>query len=248
MYLQEIFDQLSSGELVLSNLGEITEEKWPRAVMHINLGLSDLFKRFFLREGRLTLELKPDRTVYPLDNKYAVANTKSKIAAEDRFILDSADEKYTNDVLKVERIITATGFEPPMDDTAQKYPFLATDTAPFTLRLHADVVAQASDLPEDLVGETLEVVYRARHPKIDALAAGFNPDRYEVKLPDSHLQALCYYVAGRVMGPAGMGQTEGVTSTNYWQRYEAECASLRDTGVSLARNDGLDKLRDRGFV
>jgi hypothetical protein len=245
MTLQEIFDQLSTGELSQTNLGTLTEDKYPRAIMHINLGLADLFKRFFLREGRLTIELDGLRSSYPLDMKYAAANKRSKVTLEDRFIADSTSAPFVNDVLKVEKVIASTGYEFILNDTGLPYSILATDTAPFTLQVPAKILAQASDLPEELITDTLEVVYRARHPKIDTEV---DPESYEVRLPDSHLQALLYYVASRVQAPMGMGGAEGVTSMNFAKRYEEECALLAGAGLALERNASFDKLRDRGFA
>ena len=34
----------------------------------------------------------------------------------------------------------------------------------------------------------------------------------------------------------------------YWQRYEAECLQLTNAGVQLDRNEGFDRVRDRGFA
>jgi hypothetical protein len=248
MYLQEIFDQLSEGELSQTTLGEITEEKWPRAVMHLNLGLADLFKRFFLREGRLKVQLLSGKTDYPIDMKYAVSNKRTRVTLGERFILDSSAVPFINDVLKIERVLTEDGYELALNDVADPWALATPDTAPPTLHVPAGIVDQALDLPDDLKTSQLEVVYRARHPKIDVAAAGFDPERYEVRLPDSHLQALLYYVASRVNGPVGMGQTEGVTSINYWKRYESECIQLQGAGLQIDRNTGYDKLRDRGFV
>jgi hypothetical protein len=248
MYLQEVFNQLSEGELTQTNLGTVTEDKWSRVVNHINLGLGDLFKRFFLREGRLKMQLISGQTTYPLDVKYAAANTRSRIGEASRFILDSAAARFAGDVLKVEKVLTEDGFELGFNSATSRWPIKVTDTAPPTLLVHTDIVEQASDLPEEMRTSLLEVVYRARHPKIDIEAAGFDPERYEVKLPDSHLQALLYYVASRALGPVGMGQAEGVSSAGYWQRYEAECAQLTLAGVQIDQSEGYDKLRDRGFV
>lgn len=221
MYLQEVFDQLSSGELSQTNLGTITEDSWPRVVMHINLGLTDLFKRFFLREGRVALAFVSGETAYQISG---------------------------SSVLKIEKVLTDADVELALNDSEDPWALTTTDTAPVTLTIPEDIVEQAVDLPEKLVTAGLTVVYRARHPKIDYTTPTFDPETYPLLLPDTHLQALLYFVASRVLSPMGMGQTEGVTGTNYWRRYEAECARLLGDGTQLDRNTGFDKLRNRGFV
>lgn len=228
MFLNEIFDQLSDSELSQTNLGTIdTQVKISRVVNHLNLGLADLFKRFFLREGRVMVPLVADQVLYPLN---------------------SVQAPLASDLLLIEKVLTAEGFALTLDDGHDKWSLTTTDTRPVTLSVPLDIVNQVSDLPDDLKTTALEVVYRARHPKIDVEAATFDPETYDVLLPDSHLQALLYYVASRVLAPAGMGQTEGVSSAGYWKRYEAECASLTHAGIRLQRTEGFDRLRDRGFA
>jgi len=248
MFLQEIFSALESDELSQTNLAPITEAKWARVVMHINLGLGDLFKRFFLREGKLTLTLMPGQTEYPLDMKYAVNNRKTRVAVEDRFIADSVSVPYKNDLLKVDRILGFEDQEVVLNDNNNILSLTTTDTYPVTLHVPADIANQVQDLPDALKTPTLVVMYRAKHPKIDSAVPGFDPELYDVRLPDSHLQALLYYVSSRVLGPAGIGQQEGVSSAGYWKRYEMECTQLQGAGVHLSQTAGFDRLRDRGFA
>lgn len=247
MLLKDIFTALSTGELEQTNLNPITEAQWPRLVMHLNLALGDLFKRFFLREGKVVIKLIAGQTSYPLDPKYAAASRSTRVAVDDRFILDSTAAPFKNDILKVERVMALTGFEMPMNDNGNVYSLIATDTAPITLQVPADVANQVADLPDEMKTSQLQLIYRARHPRLDAAAVGFDPERYNVLLPDTHLQALLYYVASRVLAPAGLGQAEGVSSVGYWKRYEAECERLTNAGVQISQNAGFDKLRDRGF-
>jgi hypothetical protein len=248
MLMQEIFDQLSSGELVQTNLGEIDEKKWPRVVMHVNLGLADLFKRFFLREGRVMIKLLPGQVVYPIDMKFAVNNKHSRIVTEKRFIMDSPEAPFINDILAVDSVLTEGGVNLDLTDDANKWALSVSDTYPPTLRVPLGIVEQDRDLPDDLKTSQLEVIYRARHPKIDPAAASFDPETYDVRLPDTHLQALLYYVASRVYQPLGTGQFEGMNGANYWKRYDAECEKLTDAGVQLDRGTGFDKLRSRGYA
>ena len=55
MDAQEIFDQLSSGELSQTELATITEGKYPRLINQVNLGLADLFKLGGVLAGRLAM-------------------------------------------------------------------------------------------------------------------------------------------------------------------------------------------------
>ena len=101
---------------------------------------------------------------------------------------------------------------------------------------------------DSLKTRLLTMIYRSKHSKIDLEAASLNMDTYEVMLPYSHFQALLYYISSRVLGTAGMGQQEGVSSAGYWKRYIAECEQLTHSGVNLSHDAGFDKLRGRGFA
>ena len=83
MKLIEVFDQLTASELSTlyiggAEAGQITEANYPTVVKHINLALTALYKRFFLKEGRVDLAMVSGRSVYPIHSKYAVSNTKSR--------------------------------------------------------------------------------------------------------------------------------------------------------------------------
>lgn len=71
MKLSEIFTQLAYGELSQialggNNDGEINESNYKPIIAHINLGLSALYTRFHLKEGRLAVPVMPAQTSYTL--------------------------------------------------------------------------------------------------------------------------------------------------------------------------------------
>ncbi len=72
MRLSEIFDHLSYGELSQVHIGEgdgegITPENRHRMITHVMLGLTDLHRRFQLREAETLVHLSPGLTLYTLD-------------------------------------------------------------------------------------------------------------------------------------------------------------------------------------
>jgi hypothetical protein len=225
MNVQEIFDQLTSGEFSQLAIGgqsngAIDENNWAAVLDHINLGLASLYTRFFLKEGRLTLDLAPPETVYTLD---------------------------AADLLKVEQVLTLDGVALDLNDAMK--PLAVMLASMKVLRVPADIVNQAADLPEDFQNLTqLEVVYRAKHPKL-VMDNLFAPDSTEVELPESHLEALLMFVASRVHQPVGMGvQAEFNSSNNYFQRYEMACQALLNAGVTMDRSLESSQFHERGFV
>ena len=85
MKLSEIFAYLTEGELSQLSIGggeagQIRPEDYRRVMRSINLGLNNLFTRFFLKEGKLTLLLDPDITRYTLNSVHAVSNATAGVA------------------------------------------------------------------------------------------------------------------------------------------------------------------------
>ena len=237
MKLMEVFNQLTTGEFSQLCIGgaaegEITEANYGKVVRHINLGLTDLYKRFFLKEGRVTLNIIPGRYVYPIHSAYAVNNTKSKEV--DRFVVDSPTEKFQDDILKIEYVFGANGEAYSLNDVTD--PYSITTTSLTVLRL-----------PQMPLTTSLTVVYRAKHFHIDTDAGSFNPETLELELPNSHLDALLLYVASRAHTPGGM-VNEFSAGNNYASKYEMACQQLELNNFRIEQNTSNHRLIDNGWV
>jgi hypothetical protein len=222
MYLQEIFDQLTYGELSQLSMGGgaagvIDETNYPRVLTHINLGLTALYKRFNLKEKRLAIALQPDVDTYLLN---------------------------VVDILKIERILTDAEFELPLNHEGDAYScFTPTLT---TLHIPKVLMKQGPSLPDEYKTHGLTVVYRADHPKIANKFGMLQPETKHVELPSSHLQALLYYVASRAHNPIGM-TGEFNSGNNWYAKYEAECRDLETQGLQVDRGIDNNRLRRNGF-
>lgn len=247
MKLSEVFSQLTTGELSQlciggATEGEITQANYGKVVDHINLGLSALYKRFFLKEGRIPLNMVPGRSIYPIHSKYAVGNATS--VEQVKYLVDSGAEPFQDDILRIEAILTDAGHEIPLNDVLD--PLGITTTSPTILRLPMALVAQGPNLPEELKTSQLTVVYRAAHPKIK-VEAGFDPELVELELPESHLEALLLYVASRANTPAGM-VNEFNAGNNYASKYEMACQQLENSNFQIDRNTSNHRLIRNGWV
>lgn len=245
MTLQEIIEALTTSEFSqLSFGGEaqgvINESNAPKLVPHLNLGLTTLYARFNLKEGRLVLEPVADQTVYAIHSKYAVNNTRSRELV--RYLIDDPAAPFKDDVLRIERVLTDAGDDLPMNVDGNTWS-AHTPTAT-SLRLPLEVVNQTQDLPDWLKTEQLELVYRANHPK---LAVDVDLDADVIQLPYSHLSALLYFTASRANWPTGMNIQSNLGDP-WMQKYERACQALENQGLQRQAETGFDKLRDRGFV
>lgn len=248
MKLQDVFSQLAYGELsqvvqgTLVN-GVVDPVHHPALVSHINLGLTALFKRFNLKEGSLTLSLIPGKLVYPLTKAYAVSTMESIEPV--RHILDSSLSPFLGDCLKVEKVFTQSNWEMGLNDLSD--PYTCTTSSMTTLVVPEPVVSQRSDLPDELKTSTLRVVYRANHPLLVIEENDFFPEEIELELPDSHLEALLYFIASRVNNPIGMGQ-EFNAGNNWNARYEQECMRLESLSLQIHQGTENDRFSMRGWI
>ena len=71
MYLSDIFEQLSYGELSQLYIGGVTEggiqeTNYPPLLAHVNLALTELHKRFKLKESTITQAITPGQKTYTI--------------------------------------------------------------------------------------------------------------------------------------------------------------------------------------
>lgn len=247
MQLTEIFNQLTYGELSQLSIGggdtgEISEKNYAQILAHINLGLTALYKRFPLKESRLTIELQAGRFTYPLHSSYAQSNARSRELV--KYIADAASP-FKDDIHKVETLYTDEGYEVGLNDGASPYSVMTPSAA--VLRVPASIVAKAPDLPPELLTSSLEVVYRANHPLITLDALDFGIDTVSVELPYSHLEPLLLFIASRVNNPLGMVNEFNV-GNNYAAKYEQACQLLEVSNLRVDQNSQPDRLHRSGWV
>lgn len=248
MNLQEVFDQLTHGELSQLSIGGneaglINPANYNRLVPHVNLGLTQLYKRFPLKEGRLTLELQSNRTVYPIHSKYAVSSRSSREPV--RYIKDSLAAPFKDDIYKIEKVVASSGYEFSLNDESDEYGMFTPSAT--VLRVPLDVAEQSMDLPDEIKTTLVEVVYRANHPLIIADGADLEPELIELELPYSHLEPLLLFIASRVHTPTGMTNEANLGNT-YSAKYEAACQLLEFKGLQVDQGSQNSRLERNGWV
>ena len=235
MLLQDLFDQLTYGELAKVSLGGdptigILEKDYANIISHINLGLTELYKRFPLREGDITIQLEDAIQTYYLQSDYAVSNTGSSQPV--KYLIDSESEPFTDNVLKIEQVIDEDGGILYMNDSNQAW-------SVFSPSYNSIQVSYASS---ELA---VTVTYRADHDRIPTI--GTDPSTYDVPVPMTHLEPLLFYIASRIH--TTLPTLDGVNKGNdYLAKYEAACLKIENAGLVNKANPSNHKLFDRGFV
>lgn len=249
MTLQDIFDQLTHGELSQISIGggeagKISKDNYGAIINHLNLGLTAIYKRFNLKQGRIQLELVPGKSVYQISSKYSQSNQESMEPV--RYLLD-AGAPYKDDLLKIERVLTEENTELVLNDGAYLYSLLTPTHK--TLSVPIDIVERKESLPDDLKTSKLTIFYRANHHKLSATDEwGVDVfDEIEVDLPDAYLEALLYFVASRVNNPIGM-TNEFHAGNSYSAKYEQECARLEMLNYQTDQGQTSTRLRAGGWV
>ena len=242
MTLQQIFDLLSHGELSQIDLGGtngIEESNWERVLSAVNLGLTELHKRFPLRREQVVLQMQEGQLRYTLDVKFAVSNLGNPTTT--KYLIDSTADPFLGRVLKIEKVFDASGCELNLNRLGDTF-----DQAHSTVRTPN---YNTLILPTLLPVQALTIEYRGNHPLLIKTQGYFNPGEVTVELPDTHLTALLYFVASRLFNPTGLsGNTAFHEGNNYDQKFEAECQRLEFEGYENSEQEENSRLRRNGWV
>lgn len=249
MKLSQVFEQLTQGELSQvaiggnGTTGQVAEANYRAVGNHVMLGLTSLYKRFNLKQSRLVVQLMPDIFTYPLQSKYALNNRGSTEPM--RWILDSPTALFKDDIIKIHKVSTGSGYYFPINDAMDPYS-VVTPTMD-SIRVPADVVNATIALDALYSTTILQVEYQANHPNFVPRVNYFDPAHTNIELPYSHLQALLYFVASRVHNPIGMGQEFNAGNT-WFAKYEAECQRLEADGAEIDNAAQVDRASRGGWI
>lgn len=238
MKLSDVFDQLAYGELsqlALVAANEIIPEEYNRIISQVNLGLAELHKRFMLRRRTLTLQTLDDVIRYPLLSKHS-----QTAGGALPFILD-LDDPFKDDIIEVLYIKNEKGEELPLN--VHDYP--SNLPAVFTPAYN---ILRFNEEPPI---EKFLVTYKAGHvaiPKVEDPDT-YDPSKIDIELPMSHLEALLFYIASRVIQPMN-GAVNGAPQEglNYAQRFEQACQQLLYQGLDVEEQRESHRFTRNGFV
>jgi hypothetical protein len=246
MKLSTIMNQLTQGEFAQLSIGgqptgEINAINYPQIAAHINLGLTALYTRFNLKQRRVVINLQPGLTRYLLNSKYAQSATLSQEPVK---YLADLNDPFTDDVIQIQAVLTDAGDELYLNKWAEPYSVMTPSQT--TLDVPSIIVNGALDMPEELRTENLIVQYQATHTDINEDTGLDFPEDMDVDLPNTHLTALLYFVAGRFNTP--LGAADGFhAGNNYATMYEAECLRLENKGMVIVQQADNNLFRQKGW-
>lgn len=235
MTLDQIFETLTYGELSQIKPGGLVGEKvrpedYRQVISHLNLGLTELHKRFWLSSKELVVRLYDHIQIYLLDDRYATSNKLSPEVL--KYIEDSEYAPFRNDLLKIEMVFDETGECIPLNDR--------TDCrSVFTPQWNSIQVPMAFD------GVRVLVQYRADHEPIK-YDCELDPKKVNVDFPMGLLEPLCLFVGHRAY--RALNSDGNQESMAYLQQFEAACKKAEDMGLQVTPNMTNTKLDQHGWV
>jgi hypothetical protein len=226
------YGELSNIAIGNADTGVISPDAYERVITHTQLGLTALHQRFMIRIGQVIIRNYSHIGRYYLDYRYARSNTESTELV--KYIEDTAERPFQDNVLKIDQIFDEIGREYELNKSDVPDPIFTPDY---------NCVVMTPSVENAL----WTVVYRADHDQLPTTDP--DPDLIELKIPQQYLEPLQAYVAGRLMSGMGHSLFEGqAEGDRFMSRYEMLCARLEQQNMDIDDNDTHTRLEDNGWV
>lgn len=243
MNVGDFFERLSYGELSglsigMEGGGTIDPDSQNRIVSYTKTALTGLYSRFAHNISYVKLELVEGLHDYKLNAIHAVSNEDVN-NTDPRYILDSVDDPFTDNVVKVLAIAQLDDPDTVEDESKELrlnvHPSLGGLKMPSYDKIY---------VPNPIAGAILNIEYQADHPKLSLPA----DETEEIYLAPLLHEALEMRVAARVYN-AMSGEAHVTRAQLLQRRYEHLClmAESKDL-LQESETSTFDKVRDKGFV
>lgn len=181
--------------------------------------MDHFYTLFAFKEDGVLVETRKGISYYYLDSKYAESNRES---SEIKYIKDSDNHPFTDDVIKILSVYDLRGNEYPINDI----------TNPRSVFLREYNCIQ---IPNGVEG-ILSIQYQAKHSRIPLNVA--YDSEIEINIPAPYLSALQAYVACIFL--QNMGGNKLNDSNAFYARYKTLVADLLNEGVGSQDNTGVN--------
>jgi len=235
--LGDIFNLLANSEVLNTKLnrapnGALAESEYVKVISNINLGLTELYKRFNLRQEELRLHILPGVTRYFLrQDRIALPENMDDVT----YIEEVEDCLEELRVIKVMQVRNENDFILPLNDNRAILKII--NISEDTLSIYPILSSQI-----------LTIVYQAFTERIE-ICDDFDPNDYEVEISDTIIEALIAFVAARLLisyeGESSNGATK---SMSYLNQYEMACQKIEMFGLQNQINDRNTRFEKDGWT
>lgn len=219
MTANEVMVLARSGEL--RQLGSSIKDDDATLIAFINLGLTEIYKRFVLKTDEAMITLVDAKTIYKLDGTDADVS------------MGTGNFMY---------LLTAYGEGDSLSDytTDDLVLPINSEDDPYSVNT---ISYNEVQVPLITGGAFISLIYASKPTKVTLLTLD-----NELDLPDTLIDPLLEYIGYR--GYKGMGDRGQSEDDIYFLRFEAACDKVRELGVAIAPDDFEmpERLNNRGFV
>lgn len=234
MKLQEIFDQLTYGELsqyVVGGKGSngIQFESYPEIINHINLGLTALYKRFVISKKELSIVPQTGLFTYVLHPDYLIGSNSNKPY---KYLVASSEFPFNAEVLSILQIFDSDQAEIQPNSSRAINPVYFD--SPYLVRL-----------PSPNPDNPVTLVYQSNHPKI-ILNSMYAQDT-EIELPILFLDCLLFFIGSRVAASnPSINDTNVQDSAQFMAKYELACTLIEQKGLLKTEEEIVNGRFEQG--
>lgn len=238
MRLQEIFDQLVYGELAQFSVnlgtsvhGAVSPDNYPKVVASVRMAVMEMYKEFRLSIEVVDVMMISNVTMYKLHSDYSIRNTDTSIPY--KYIYDTANEPFEDNLLVIDRVFDEVGDELNLNN----------DQAKFSLYTPKFNTLQ---IPDPIEGSIVRVLIAKGHSYISG-ATTIDPTTIEIEIPESCLEPLLFYIAGRML--MGAGNLNGTNDANIMMaKYQQSKLRIKELGLYQQDNTFNLKLERNGWA
>ena len=180
MNLRQLIDHLVQNNLYQFNMAK--NEQFPAIINALNLELTQLYSRYPVLEKDVAFRRFPEISLYHLTKRYCRSNDESKELY--KYILDTHDNPFLGDVLKIENAYTESGQHIVLNDNNNP-------RAWFTPSFDTIQIPNTTDIDTRIA----IIGYKAKPEHIDPNTTDFEKDIY---IPSYLEEPMIYGITMRV--------------------------------------------------
>ena len=180
MNLRQLIDHLVQNNLYQFNMAK--NEQFPAIINALNLELTQLYSRYPVLEKDVAFRRFPEISLYHLTRRYCRSNDESKELY--KYILDTKDNPFLGDVLKIENAYTESGQHIVLNDNNDP-------RAWFTPSFDTIQIPNTTDIDTRIA----IIGYKAKPEHIDPNTTDFEKDIY---IPSYLEEPMIYGITMRV--------------------------------------------------
>ena len=230
MNLRQLIDHLVQNNLYQFNMAK--NEQFPAIINALNLELTQLYSRYPVLEKEVAFRRFPEISMYHLTRRYCRSNDESKELY--KYILDTKDNPFLGDVLKIENAYTESGQHIVLNDNNNP-------RAWFTPSFDTIQIPNTTDIDTRIA----IIGYKAKPEHIDPNTTDFEKDIYIPSyLEEPMIYGITMRVAERLPTQTGMQVVQMAQA-----KYKELCDNIDTLNLFHENNVSTNiKLGMRKFV